>query len=491
VACGTVLVSVDEPDDLIGTLIDGRFEVIARLGQGGMGTVYRARQRSIGRDIALKLIDRKFETDVGAVKRFFREAKVASQLAHPNTVGVIEFGQGADGRLYLAMELVRGKTLFDVLAESGAMPLARIVKIGVQLCDALEAAHALSIIHRDLKLENVMLLDGGADLIKVLDFGLALSLVDPVSRVTNAGVIAGTPRYLPPEVFDGADPTPAQDIYALGVVLAELAMGRAFWNAPTLEALFAQKLSPRPALDALPPALLPVIEPMIEPMPEGRPPAAEVRATLLAIDRRESQRLAPIPIAVAPTAEVAMPSIGELHLASLDDPAVRVASREPSQEAVPPAARSRPVSFAPSASQLPSEAFAPPASPGRELVLDEAWQREKVAKDAPAPPVKRPIRIGNLIGVGVALLVMAAVVVGVVLVIKYRAPAKPRIPGGGVAIQIVAPHRVEVAIDGHTEGKTPLTLELAKSTTPIVITAPGIAKQVIPDRDQTVDLSLP
>ena len=288
-ACGTPLVSMRDADDLVGTIVDGRFEILATLGKGGMGVVYRAKQRSIGREVALKLIDRRFDDDVVAVKRFLREAKLASQLAHPNTVGVIEFGQSEDGRLYLAMELVRGKTLHAIVKD-GALPLARVIRIGVQLCDALEAAHALGIVHRDLKLENVILLDGppDRDLVKVLDFGLARSLVDVDSRATASGLVSGTPRYLAPEVaLSGAEVAPDQDMYALGVLLGELATGGQLWEAPTIEALFTLKMHGTPKLDAMDPSLRALVEKLLDPEPATRPTAPQTRASC---SRRSGRR---------------------------------------------------------------------------------------------------------------------------------------------------------------------------------------------------------
>src|SRR5688500_17809265 len=158
-ACGELLIVVDTRDPLVGSTLDGRFEVLAPLGKGGMGVVYRAKQLSIGREVAIKVLDRRIESDVASVKRFFREAKVASALAHPNTVPIVDFGQSKEGRLYLVMELVRGHTLHEEVLRVGALSLARCVTIGIQLCDALEVAHGMAIVHRDLKLENVMLLD--------------------------------------------------------------------------------------------------------------------------------------------------------------------------------------------------------------------------------------------------------------------------------------------------------------------------------------------
>jgi serine/threonine-protein kinase len=295
---------VPNADELIGRTIAGRFQILGKLGQGGMGCVYRARQLSFDREVALKVLDRKHEHDPIAAKRFLREAQLASTLTHPNTVSVLALGRDDDaGVTFLVMELVRGRTLREVLAEAGALPAARIARIGVQLIDALEAAHALSIVHRDLKPENVMLLDapGSRDLVKVLDFGLARSFVDPVSRATETGTIAGTPRYLPPEAFEGAEPAPAQDLYALGAVLGELALGRALWDAPTLASLVAQKLSDTlPELTGVTPALRTLVAELLAPQPAARPAHAAVRTRLLAIGDGAPAGPTPVAEAVAP-----------------------------------------------------------------------------------------------------------------------------------------------------------------------------------------------
>jgi serine/threonine-protein kinase len=165
---GTRLVLLNEGDPLIGRTIDGRFTVRERLGRGGMGVVYRAWQASVGREVAIKVIRPRPGHDAATTKRFLREAKLASQLSQPSTVGVIDFGQGEDNILYLVMELVRGRTLADVLRDHGRMSPERTVRICAQICDALEAAHRLGIVHRDLKPANVMILDDppGRDFIR-------------------------------------------------------------------------------------------------------------------------------------------------------------------------------------------------------------------------------------------------------------------------------------------------------------------------------------
>jgi hypothetical protein len=435
-----LLVQVRDDEDLVGSVIDGRFELTGKLGKGGMGTVYRAKQISIGREVALKLIDRRLEGDVVAVKRFLREAQLASKLAHPNTVGVIDFGQTSDGRLYLAMELVKGKTLF----EAGVQPLGHVVRIGIQLCDALEAAHAIGIVHRDLKLENVILLDGDRYLVKVLDFGLARSLLDPDGRATEAGLIAGTPRYMPPEVaLTGAPPAPAQDLYALGVLLGELAGAGTMWDAPTLESLFTQKLHGAPNLERLPAALLSVVAKLLDPAPEARPDAAATRAMLQKLDITHAA------IAFGVTS---------------------------------------------AAIELPSAAFAPPQGAPVVLEVDQAWVAEKADRatgHAARVSAKRPREVWGVVAAVVAI----AIVTVVAVKLATTKPAKPK--PAPIAEPIAAPRTVsisvhsavpaQVTLDGKAVGETPLTFYVPKGTRAITIAAGLTQRSLIPDRDQTVD----
>jgi serine/threonine-protein kinase len=279
-------------DPLVGQTIDGRFEVRARLGQGGMGTVYRAWQRSVAREVAIKLMDVGFSRDPTAVRRFEREAQLASKLAQPNTVSVFDFGQAADGRLFIAMELIRGRTLYKVLTAEGTFSVSRAARIGVQICDALEAAHKLGIVHRDLKLENVMVLDDppGRDLVKVLDFGLAKQLADFDPKGTGAGIVVGTPRYMAPEIAVGGKMSPAADLYALGVLLAEIVTGRPLWDRDTLAELLVHKMKPHEALDGIPPGMRALVAALLDPKPELRPNAPDTRAHLASLEPASAPR---------------------------------------------------------------------------------------------------------------------------------------------------------------------------------------------------------
>jgi serine/threonine-protein kinase len=281
--CGARLVELAPEADLVGTVIDGRFEIRGFLGEGGMGTVYRAYQRSVGREVAVKVIDRKKVRDAMAVRRFLREAKLASQLAHPNTVHVIDFGQAEDRQLFIAMELVRGRTLADVVAQDGGLGLVRAVGVGMQLCDALEAAHGLSIVHRDLKPANVILVEdpNGRDRIKVLDFGLAKSLVADDSESTQTGDIVGTPRYLAPELAMGEEATARSDLYAVGVMLVELSTGRRLFDGARMVDMMRQKATDPRVPAEVPPALAAIVAQLIDPEPLRRPAsAAALRAML-------------------------------------------------------------------------------------------------------------------------------------------------------------------------------------------------------------------
>ncbi|HEY3805580.1 MAG TPA: serine/threonine-protein kinase [Kofleriaceae bacterium] len=294
---GSELVRLVAPrDPLIGRELDGKFTILEKLGEGGMGTVYRGAQHSVGREVAIKLLHGKAVASPEAIRRFLREAKLASRLSHPNAVGVHEFGQTADGMFYLVMELVSGRTLDQVITEDGVLPPERVVRIGVQVCEALEGAHALSIVHRDLKPSNIMLLERGRDLVKVVDFGLAKSMTaETANTTTNAGALLGTPAFMPPELARAEACDGRADLYSLGCVLYLLGSGKLPFSSTSVHEMIAMHSSDHaPAMDGVPPALARVIERLLEKDPADRyQTAVEARDALEAALKTRAATSAP------------------------------------------------------------------------------------------------------------------------------------------------------------------------------------------------------
>jgi serine/threonine-protein kinase len=264
---------------MIGRAVGGRFTVQRRLGSGGMGAVYAATQHSMGRAVALKIMHPRLAAHTDAARRFVREARLAATLAHPNIVGVIDFGQDPDGTLYIAMELLEGPGLDAVIAADGPLSVPRAARIGVQICDALAAAHRRGIVHRDLKPANVIVVEPGAgrDVLKVVDFGLAKSLDGDQSTLTRPGQTFGSPAYLSPEMVSGREVEGAADLYALGVMLFEMVEGRVPFAADTLQELAIKHAlaAPPPLTVQGPASFAVVVRRLLEKDPTARYPSAE------------------------------------------------------------------------------------------------------------------------------------------------------------------------------------------------------------------------
>ena len=215
-----------EPEELLGSLVAGRYRLDKVLGEGGFGAVYVATNVHDATQVALKVLHTEALDRVGGDDRFRREAELARRLNHPNVVKVLDEGIDEDGTRYIAFELLRGRSLADELGRWGAMQPHRAVHIAIAVLDALASAHEIGIIHRDLKPANVFLLDGTNEL-KVLDFGIAKSInKDTIAGLTQAGQVLGTPAYMAVEQLTGDPVTPATDLFALGVLLSEMLMGK-------------------------------------------------------------------------------------------------------------------------------------------------------------------------------------------------------------------------------------------------------------------------
>ena len=233
-------------DPLIGVTLPGGYVILELVGVGGMGRVYRAEQKVLGRTVAVKIVHPHLLGDDSASARFITEARAASRLNHPNSVGVIDFGRNA-GQLYLVMEFLRGRDLARVTYEDGLLDFPRIIDVLCQVLAALAEAHHLDIIHRDLKPENIVLepMRSGGDFVKVVDFGLA-KMRDQNSNITSPGLVCGTPDYMAPEQGRG-DPIDARsDLYACGVILYQLLTGRLPFEAESPTQVVLMHLSQQP-----------------------------------------------------------------------------------------------------------------------------------------------------------------------------------------------------------------------------------------------------
>lgn len=293
-------------DEYIGKTVAGRYKVESMLGEGGMGKVYKANQIALDKPIVLKVLRQALLSDERTVARFQREAKAASRLNHPNSIGVIDFGQTEDGALYMAMEYVNGKDLHHILSREWPLPEARIVRIVSQVLSALSDAHKASVIHRDLKPENIMVEQrrGDPDFVKVLDFGIA-KIMDGSGEdgpaLTRAGFVCGTPEYMSPEQARGAQLDPRSDLYAVGVILYQLTSGLLPFDSDSAVGFATKHLTeiPPPPSKRRPearisPAMERVIMKALAKDPNERPQTAEAfRAELLAIDK-ERRAAAPL-----------------------------------------------------------------------------------------------------------------------------------------------------------------------------------------------------
>ena len=286
---------------LAGKVIDGRYRIDDRVGGGGMGEVYRAQQLSMGREVAVKVLRRRFAEDEEATRRFLHEVQVVSRLTHPNTVTVYDSGKTRAGLLYIVMELLAGRLFTDAIREEAPMPADVALSLVAQVAGALAEAHDKGIVHRDLKPDNVMLaeLGGWRDQVKVLDFGIALLMRAPQSsRVTRRGMVLGTPAYMAPEQAQGEETGPPADLYALGCILYECLSGRPPFvrdkPAQLMRAHVADEVPPLPdALDVPEPAEE-LVRWLLEKVPARRPGSArELVARIDALTKARASAMAP------------------------------------------------------------------------------------------------------------------------------------------------------------------------------------------------------
>ncbi|MBO6938736.1 MAG: protein kinase [Deltaproteobacteria bacterium] len=249
-------------DKIVGTTIDGRYEVESVLGEGGMGLVYKARHIVLNKPLAIKVLRPDVSRDEEIITRFRQEAQSASAIGNQHIIDISDFGTLPDGSTYFVMEFLNGVDLTGAIEEAAAPPPAepgqpaprtgmdpkRIVHVTKQLCRALGAAHEAGIVHRDLKPDNIYLIKRGGDsnFVKVLDFGIA-KVGGSSSKLTRAGQVFGTPHYMSPEQCAGSGVDHRTDIYALGVIMYEMATGDVPFDADNLMGILTKHLYEEPA----------------------------------------------------------------------------------------------------------------------------------------------------------------------------------------------------------------------------------------------------
>ena len=234
--------------DLVGTIIADRYNVIKKLGEGGMGTVYLAEHVKMGRKSAVKVMNPNMVNDADAISRFNREAANASRINHANVAAVYDFGETSDGLIYLAMEFIEGPALTKVIEEAGALNPMRAAEITRQAAEALSVAHDMGIVHRDLKPDNIMLAKGrdGSDIVKVVDFGIAKAANNDAQKVTKTGLVVGTPEYMSPEQLAGDKLDGRSDTYSLALVAFAMLTGKLPFPADTVQESMILRLTEQP-----------------------------------------------------------------------------------------------------------------------------------------------------------------------------------------------------------------------------------------------------
>ncbi len=249
-ADGATLKAKAASSDLVGQVVADRYHILKKLGEGGMGAVYLGEHVKMGRKSAIKVMMAAMANDPDAVARFNREASNASRISHPNVCQIFDFGETSDGLIYLAMEYIEGHSLKDLVEDEGALPAPRAANIIRQAADALQAAHDLGIVHRDIKPDNIMVIQGrdGADIVKVVDFGIARAVGgdEPGQKVTKTGLVVGTPEYMSPEQLSGDKLDGRSDTYSLGLVLYRLVTGTLPFQADSAQETMIKRLTDDP-----------------------------------------------------------------------------------------------------------------------------------------------------------------------------------------------------------------------------------------------------
>lgn len=294
--CGEAITyRVPDVDPFVGRMVSQRYTVVERIARGGMGEVYLARHAELNQHVAVKFLHRRFADDEEFAARFFNEARSACRVNHPNAVSIYDFGRTEDGTLYIVMEFIEGISLKDMIKRDGRLETKRAVRVAKQACEVLSSAHEQSIIHRDVKPDNLMVVEGpaGRASIKMLDFGIAKILdEESAAALTQTGVTFGTPEYMSPEQASGRDVDERSDVYSLGVVIYAMLVGHPPFRGKNKLALLQRHIRETPprldhaCSEPLPPSLVQLVEDALEKDPDKRPQSMEAMlARLEDVDR--------------------------------------------------------------------------------------------------------------------------------------------------------------------------------------------------------------
>ena len=282
---GAILASFAD-QDLVGETLDDRYEIIGRVGKGGMGVVYKAVQPVIRRTVALKVLNKEIVKDQTALKRFLTEARAMASLKNAHTVTLYDFGATSTGLLYYTMELLEGMPLSRLIKKEGSLDYRRAAKLLLQACDSLEEAHDKDILHRDIKPDNLFVTREGKsnkEFLKVLDFGIAKLMGDSsLGTLTKTGMVCGTPAYLSPEQVMAQEVGPPADLYSLGIVFHEMLAGRPPFRAATTMKLLLKHLNETP-------------QPVSENNPETEVPRAIEEFIQIALAKKPDDRFNSVP----------------------------------------------------------------------------------------------------------------------------------------------------------------------------------------------------
>ncbi len=247
---GSTLRSKSPTADLVGQIVADRYNIIKKLGEGGMGAVYLGEHVKMGRKSAIKVMNPSMAQDPDAISRFNREAANASRISHANVCQIYDFGETPEGIIYLAMEFIEGKSLTDVIEGAGALSAPRAASILKQAADGLQAAHDLGIVHRDIKPDNIMVIQAkdGSDIVKMVDFGIAKAVAgdETGQKVTKTGLVVGTPEYMSPEQLSGDKLDGRSDIYSLALVLYRMLTGVLPFQAESSQEIMIKRLTDEP-----------------------------------------------------------------------------------------------------------------------------------------------------------------------------------------------------------------------------------------------------